>query len=160
MAANFKITPVTNDEDLAATITLFRAYAESLGIDLTFQDFDTEMASMPGKYAPPTGALYLARDGKGQAIGCVGLRPLQQDGLCEMKRLYVAPEGRGTGVGKALAQTVVAEAARLGYAAIVLDTLESMSSARALYRSLGFVATDAYYESPLQDTHFLKLDLR
>ncbi|KAK5116297.1 hypothetical protein LTR85_009269 [Meristemomyces frigidus] len=104
-----------------ATIKLFEAYAQSLGIDLTFQDFAAEMASMPG-----------------EPVGCVGLRPLAADGYCEVKRLYVDPKGRGTGVGKALAQRVLQEAKRLGYRAMRLDTLPHMECARALYKSLGF----------------------
>lgn len=158
--ADFAIEPVNNQEDLTDTINLFRIYAQSLGIDLQFQDFDNEMSSMPGKYSPPTGALYLARNNEGQAVGCVGLRPLSIPNHCEMKRLYVDPKGRGMGVGKALAEKVIAEATRLGYEAMVLDTLESMESARALYKSLGFVETEAYYETPLENTHFLKLVLR
>lgn len=117
---------------------------------------------MPGKYAPPDGALFLARNQEGEAIGCVGLRPLSStDGLSEMKRLYVEPQGRGLGVGKLLAESVIKEATRLRYSAIVLDTLDSMVSARALYKSLGFVETEAYYDTPLKkDTRFLKLVLR
>ncbi|GIZ43439.1 hypothetical protein CKM354_000666700 [Cercospora kikuchii] len=157
---DFTIAPVNNHQDLADTITLFRIYAQSLGIDLQFQDFDNEMSSMPGKYAPPTGALYLARNNEGQAIGCVGLRPLSIPNHCEMKRLYVDPKGRGMGIGKALAEKVIAEATRLGYEAMVLDTLESMESARALYKSLGFGETEAYYETRLENTHFLKLMLK
>lgn len=99
---SFSITKVSSDEDLADTASLFEAYAISLGFDLTFQDFATEMAQMPGKYSPPTGTLLLARNDAHDAIGCVGLRRLD-DGICEMKRLYVDPKGRGSGLGKALA---------------------------------------------------------
>lgn len=159
--ASVTITPIASSDDLAAATVLFRKYAESLGIDLHFQDFGTELRSMPGKYAPPDGALFLARNQEGEAIGCVGLRPLSStDGLSEMKRLYVEPQGRGLGVGKLLAESVIKEATRLRYSAIVLDTLESMVSARALYKSLGFVETEAYYDTPLKkDTRFLKLVL-
>ena len=165
MTSAFTIFPVTSPEDLTATIKLFEAYAESLGIDLTFQDFATEMASMPGKYASPTGTLLLARNnGSGEAIGCVGLRPLVdplgRHGICEMKRLYVDPEGRGTGAGKALAERVVAEAKSLGYEALRLDTLPHMESARGLYRRMGFVEIGAYYETPLEGTIFLELKLK
>ncbi|KAM3420301.1 hypothetical protein BST61_g3585 [Cercospora zeina] len=158
----FTITAVQHPDDLADTIILFKIYAQSLGIDLHFQDFDNEVSSMPGKYAPPTGALYLARNTAGEAMGCVGLRPLvgADRTHCEMKRLYVDLKGRGMGIGKALAEKVIAEATRLGYEAMVLDTLESMGSARALYKALGFVEMEAYYETPLEDTHFLKLVLR
>ncbi|TKA83812.1 hypothetical protein B0A55_00011 [Friedmanniomyces simplex] len=156
----FHIDNVTNDpQDLADTAELFKAYAASLGIDLTFQDFSTELANIPGKYAAPTGALLLARNAKGEAIGCVGLRPLSQPGYCEMKRLYVAPQGRGAGLGRALAERLVREAARLGYRVMRLDTLQQMSSARALYRSLGFREVEAYYETPVEGTIFLELKL-
>ena len=153
------ITKVASEQDLADTIKLFEAYAVSLGIDLTFQDFASEMAEMPGKYAPPTGTLLLARNADSEAIGCVGLRQLQGD-ICEMKRLYIDPQGRGTGLGKALAQEVVKEAKRLGYAAMRLDTLPSMSSARGLYKSLGFVEIKPYYKTPIEGTIFLELELQ
>lgn len=158
--ASFTILTVTSPEDLTETNRLFKAYAESLGIDLTFQDFATEMASMPGKYAPPTGSLLLARNNAGEAIGCVGLRGLSGNNICEMKRLYVDPRGRGTGVGKALAERVVAEAKRLGYAAMRLDTLPHMESARRLYKNLGFGEISPYYETPLEGTIFLELCLK
>src|SRR5262249_55662894 len=89
--------------DLPAIASLFRAYAASLPISLDYQDFDAELALLPGKYAPPKGALILARNDAGDAIGCVALRPFEnEEGVCEMKRLYVAPEGRGTGLGRQL----------------------------------------------------------
>ena len=97
--ASISIVRVIMQEDLNDTVTLFEAYAKSLGIDLTFQDFATELAAMPGKYAPPNGSLLLARSNvDGSPVGCVGLRPLGTDGCCEMKRLYVDPTGRGLGV--------------------------------------------------------------
>ena len=157
--ATFTITPSKSPEDLASAVVLFTEYAKSLNIDLTFQDFSSELSSMPGKYSPPSGALFLARNVADEAIGCVGLRPLQQAGICEMKRLYVAPAGRGTGVGKALATTVISEARKLGYSAMRLDTLPSMHSALALYQSLGFRGIEAYYETPLKGTVFLELRL-
>lgn len=157
---HFTITKVSTPEDLTATITLFEAYATSLGIDLTFQDFATEMASMPGKYSPPTGTLLLARTASNnEAVGCVGLRPLSDDGIAEMKRLFVDPAGRGLGIGKALAERVIQEAKALGYRAIRLDTLPSMVSAQALYKSLGFREIEAYYRTPLEGTVFLGLQL-
>lgn len=152
----FSITKAITEQDLAETIRLFEAYALSLGIDLTFQDFATEMTQMPGKYAPPTGTLLIARDHGGEAIGCVGLRQLD-DGICEMKRLYVDPKGRGTGVGRALAQEVIKEGKKLGYSAMRLDTLPNMTSARGLYRGLGFVEIPSYYDIPIEGTIFLEL---
>jgi len=157
--AFFSITPVRNSTDLADTIALFKEYAASLGFDLSFQNFAVEMAEMPGKYSPPEGELLLARNSMGAAIGCVGLRPLSTPALCEMKRLYVAPAGRGTGVGRALAMAIIHSAEKLGYGEIRLDTLSSMAAAIRLYRSLGFEDMDAYYDTPLPDTHFLSRKL-
>jgi ribosomal protein S18 acetylase RimI-like enzyme len=152
------IAPATSAADLSAMAALMRAYAASIGIDLGYQDFDNELASLPGKYAPPTGALLLARNA-GTACGCVALRQLDDDGCCEMKRLYVTPEGRGLGLGRRLADTIVAEARRLGYREMRLDTLPTMQGAIALYRSLGFVETVPYYATPIQGTVFLRLGL-
>ena len=140
---------------------LFEAYAKSLGIDLSFQDFATEMKSMPGKYAPPNGSLLLARENvNGDAVGCVGLRSLGGDRCCEMKRLYVDPKGRGLGVGKTLVEAVIEEAQRLGYQAMRLDTLPDMTSARKLYKSLGFTEISSYYDTPIEGTIFLELLLQ
>jgi ribosomal protein S18 acetylase RimI-like enzyme len=160
---SFSILPVRDAAQLADIIPLFYAYAASLGFDLAFQNFDAEMASMPGKYSPPEGELLLARDQAGLAIGCVGLRPLPStDGtarICEMKRLYVSPAGRGTGVGKALASTIIATAEKLGYSEVRLDTLPSMVAALKMYRAIGFEDIPAYYDTPLEGTHFLALKL-
>lgn len=156
--ASFSIAKFS-PEDLPDTMRLMEAYAASLGIDLAFQEIDTEMATMPGKYVPPTGALLIARDISGEAIGCVALRQLDDPGFCEIKRLYVDPKGRGLGVGKALAVSIVEEARQLGYKAIRLDTLPSMEAAKALYKSLGFTETKPYYNTPIEDTLFLELHL-
>lgn len=145
--------------DLPAITPLFRAYAASLPIDLGYQGFDGELASLPGKYAPPAGALLIARDASGAALGCVAMRPLDEPGVCEMKRLYVAPAGRGKGVGKALARAIVEAARAAGYREMRLDTLASMVEAQALYRALGFVKIGAYYETPIADTVFMSLGL-
>ncbi|KAK3675733.1 hypothetical protein LTR78_004374 [Recurvomyces mirabilis] len=179
----FTISPATSELDLQNIKKLFEAYAQSLGIDLTFQDFARELEGLPGKYSPPNGALLLARSNEtAESIGCVALRPLpatqtsattheatnvydslatrSRSTISEMKRLYVSPAGRGTGVGKALAVRVVQEAKDLGFEAIRLDTLPSMEAARALYRALGFREIEAYYETPLEGTIFLELTLR
>jgi len=155
------ITPVRHASDLTDTIGLFYAYAASLGLDLAFQGFDAEMAAMPGKYSPPAGELLLARNSAGTAVGCVGLRPLPSagPGVCEMKRLYVAPEGRGSGVGKALASSAIDAAERCGYREIRLDTLPSMVAALCMYRAFGFGDIEPYYDTPLEGTHFLSLKL-
>ena len=162
------ILPVRTLADLTATIALFRGYAASLDIDLGYQDFEGEMAAMPGKYAPPQGELLLARDGAGQAIGCVGLRPLPEPGgkfggrsagqseVCEMKRLYVTPQGRGTGIGRRLVEALVGVAEGAGYGEMRLDTLATMASAQGLYRSLGFETMPAYYETPVVGTVFMR----
>jgi GNAT superfamily N-acetyltransferase len=153
----FRIAQAHSDDDLAACASLFRTYAASLGIDLSYQNFDAELAGLPGEYAPPTGALLLARDDATIPLGCVGLRPLDPDGCCEMKRLYVAPAARGFGLGRALVTAVIAEARRLGYQEMRLDTLPSMGAAVALYRAEGFVPIAPYYDTPVLGTIFLAL---
>jgi ribosomal protein S18 acetylase RimI-like enzyme len=158
-SASFHIAPVRSADDLAATIALFETYAASLGINLSYQNFVAEMAAMPGKYAPPKGELLLARDSSGNALGCVGLRPLPGDGTCEMKRLYVSPEGRGMGLGKALAEAVVDEARRIGYREMLLDTLPSLTAAIGLYERMGFRQIPAYYNTPIAGTLFFRLTL-
>ena len=120
---SFRITPVRTANELASTVKLFRAYASSLEIDMSYQDFEAEMEAMPGKYAPPAGELLLARYSNGTPVGCVGLRPIEPHGCCEMKRLYVSPEMRGLGLGEKLVDAVVKEAERFGYREMRLDTL-------------------------------------
>ncbi|KEQ72704.1 acetyltransferase [Aureobasidium namibiae CBS 147.97] len=156
----FLIQPATNPEDLADVASLFEAYAKSLNIDLSFQDFTTELSKLPGRYGPPSGTLLLARHkDTNKAIGCIGLRSLDTDGVCEIKRLYVAPAGRGSGLGKALVEQVIEEAKRIGYRFMRLDTLGSMREAQGLYERLGFVEIKAYYDTPIEGTVFLELDL-
>src|SRR4051812_9716215 len=134
-AEMFTIAPVHADGDVDDARTLFRAYAASLPIDLAYQGFATELATLPGAYAAPAGVLLLARDPSGAAIGCVALRPLAEPGCCEMKRLFVAPAARGLGLGRALMGAIVSEAARLGYRAVRLETLPSMRAAVGMYRA-------------------------
>jgi ribosomal protein S18 acetylase RimI-like enzyme len=153
--ALFAITPVRSAADLADTIALFTAYANSLGVDLAYQGFAAEMAAMPGKYVPPGGALLLARRSDGEAIGCVGLRAIDPTGCSEMKRLYVSPQARGLGLGKALVEAVVAEAQRIGYREIRLDTLPTMDEAIGLYGKLGFETIAPYYVTPIAGTRFM-----
>ncbi len=114
---------------------------------------------MPGKYAPPAGELLLARRSNGTSVGCVGLRPIQPHGCCEMKRLYVSPEGRGLGLGERLVDAVVKEAERIGYCEMRLDTLPSMTRAIALYRKLGFEPMNPYYDAPVIGTIFMRRHL-
>lgn len=150
------VTPANFPVDLPAITQLFRAYAESLPIDLGYQGFDGELAALPGKYAPPAGALLIAREVEGQALGCVAMRPLEQD-VCEMKRLYVTPAGRGRGTGKALACAIIDAALAAGYREMRLDTLSSMNYAQALYRTLGFTEIAPYYDTPIAGTMFMSL---
>jgi ribosomal protein S18 acetylase RimI-like enzyme len=135
---------------------LFRVYASSLDVDLSYQNFEAEMAAMPGKYAPPAGELLLARDSNGTPVGCIGLRPIEPDGCCEMKRLYVSPDGRGSGIGKRLVEAIVREAERIGYREMRLDTLPSMAEAIALYRKSGFEPMEPYYDTPVIGTIFMR----
>lgn len=152
--ASYTILPVRSEAELEAVRRLFRAYADSLGFDLGFQGFEAELAALPGKYAPPLGEILLARDAEGRPVGCVALRPLSND-ACEMKRLYVSPEGRGRGLGRALTQAILAVATEIGYREMRLDTLSSMATAVGLYESEGFVTIPPYYETPLETTVFM-----
>ena len=138
---------------------LFTEYIDSLGVDLSFQDVDTELADLPGKYAPPRGTILIARDGAGVAVGSVALRPLTPPGICEIKRLYVRPPARHRNVGRRLAEAVVATARTMGYRRAVLDTLPTMHAAQTLYASLGFRPTEPYYDNPMPGTIYLALDL-
>lgn len=158
-----RIRYVRSAEDLEHAKGLFDAYVKSLGIDLTYQDYATEYSRLPGKYAPPNGELLLAVDiVTNDPVGCVALRPLPSAGAkcAEMKRLYIKPEGRGTGAGKALAIEVLKIARALGYEEVKLDTLGSMVAARALYEKLGFTECEAYYETPIEGTVFMVKNLR
>ena len=157
--ASIRIAPARTADDLASTIKLFRAYAASLEIDLSYQNFEAELAAMPGQYAPPAGELLLARDCAGHPLGCVALRPLDAEGCCEMKRLYVSSERRGIGLGRRLVEAILREAERIGYREMRLDTLPSMAGALALYRRAGFEPMAAYYDTPVVRTIFLRRSL-
>lgn len=136
------IRPVVVPDDLPALRALLREYADGLGSHLCFRTFEPELAGLPGAYVPPRGRLLIARDGDRPA-GCVALRPLP-DGSGELKRLYVRPAARGTGLGRRLARRIVEEAAAIGYTRLYLDTLPSMTEVGGLYRSLGFVPVEPY----------------
>jgi ribosomal protein S18 acetylase RimI-like enzyme len=151
----FQKKPVRSIADLDAVVALFNAYACSIGVDLGYQDFATELATLPGKYAPPNGELLLARDDHGEPLGCVGLRPIEPEGCCEMKRLYVSPKARGLGLGGALINAIIGEAVRIGYSEMRLDTLPTMAEALSLYRKAGFRPIAPYYQTPIAGTSFL-----
>jgi len=151
----FTVALAQSSEDMGEIREIFREYEAALGIDLCFQGFEEELANLPGKYAPPHGALLLARDVAGNPIGCVALRPVGGEGVCEMKRLFVRPSGRGMGLGRALAEAIVEEARRIRYVQMRLDTLPAMAEAVALYQSMGFQSIEPYYETPIANTIFL-----
>lgn len=157
--AEFHIQPARSTADLEAVAQLFEAYAASLEIDLAYQDFASEVSALPGKYASPAGALLLARDINGEALGCIGLRPMAEEGCCEMKRLYVSPKGRGLGLGGALISALLGEAVRIGYREMRLDTLPSMAPAISLYTKAGFVPIAPYYVTPIEGTLFFACSL-
>ncbi len=144
-----------------AVRSIFLEYANSLGVDLCFQNFEAELAQLPGDYGPPRGSLLLAVV-DAQVAGCCALRPLDDvdvPNAAEMKRLYVRPAYRGMGLGRELAQAILDEAMRLGYDSVLLDTLDDMEAARALYEDLGFEEIAPYYHNPLPGAHYLKADL-
>lgn len=156
------VEAVTGGPAVATVRVLMREYCAFLGADLSFQHFEDELALLPGKYAPPDGALFLAymslAQGGTEPAGCVALRKMEE-GVCEMKRLFVRPEYRGAGIGKALAERVVAAAKELGYRRMRLDTLERLGEAVGLYRAMGFVPIDPYYENPLPGAMFWEKEL-
>jgi putative acetyltransferase len=148
-----ELVAVRSESDLDEVRALLLEYAASLPVPLDFQDFDREVAELPGAYAPPRGALLLAR-----GLGCVALRSFD-DTTCELKRLYVRPQARGSGLGRALVDEVVAEARRLRYARMRLDTLPIMVAAQTLYEQLGFREIPAYTTNPVAGARFLELEL-
>ncbi len=161
--AAIAIENAVDQADSAEVKAIFIEYAESLHFNLCFQDFDTEMETFPGAYSAPEGMLLLARVG-GVAAGGVGMRPLPDDDelgrICEMKRLYVRPDFRAYGLGRKLATTLIEAARELGYAAMRLDTIENtMVEAGALYRSLGFVEIEPYYDNPIDGVKYYQLAL-
>lgn len=158
--SSFIITIVRTEKDLAVIKDLFIAYTNWLNIDLTYQNFEAELALLPGKYSPPGGEILLARSTtSNKPLGCVALRPLMAPACAEMKRLYVTPEGRGRGLGKALINRIMATAIESGYTEIKLDTLRHMEAALGIYKSFGFVECEKYYDTPMENTVFLKKEL-
>jgi len=152
-----KIVQAESVAEIEVARQLFLEYAGSLGFSLCFQDFDEEVASLPGDYAPPSGRLLLASD-EGKLVGCVAMRSLT-NGICEMKRLYVRPGNRGKHTGRNLAKTVIEAARTAGYSRMRLDTLPVMKEAIAMYRSMGFVEIPPYYRNPVEGALFMELKL-
>jgi ribosomal protein S18 acetylase RimI-like enzyme len=151
------VIPALTPHDIERVRALFREYEQSLGVDLCFQGFEEELASLPGAYAPPRGRLFVALDGD-EASGCVALRPLSDD-TCEMKRLYLRASLRGRGVGRMLANRAIDEARAIGYRAMRLDTLPTMNEAIALYETLGFRRIAPYYENPVAGAVYMERPL-
>ncbi len=149
-----EVRAAASGEDMARARGLFEEYAASLGFDLSFQDFDREIITLPGDYAPPRGALLLAVAGD-EFAGCVAPRPFAPD-VCEMKRLYVRPSHRGTGLGRRLAEAVLVEARRREYHRMRLDTVPGMGAAIALYRALGFREIAPYRANPIEGALFME----
>ena len=153
-----KLIQVETSADIEAAQRLFKEYSSWLGVNLCFQNFDKELAELPGEYVPPTGRLLLAVEGDGVA-GCVALRKIG-DGIGELKRLYVRPDFRGRGLGRTLTETIIKTARELGYSRLRLDTLPGkMDRAIAVYRSLGFNNIERYYDNPYDAAVFMELDL-
>ena len=151
----FQIIEVKTKDDLIEVKKLFEEYSSSLEISLDFQDFELELASLPGDYAPPEGCLLMAV-WKGEVAGCVGLRKFSPP-ICEMKRLYARPRFRGLGIGRALCEAVIDQARKIGYQRMRLDTLPSMKTARGLYASFGFREIEPYRYNPVEGTSYMEL---
>ena len=154
-----RISHANTEEDIDAARILFTEYASGVGISLCFQNFDRELNNLPGDYALPDGRLLLAKDDDDQIAGCIAMRKLGP-GVCEMKRLFVRPAYRSTGLGRVLVNTIIDEARKLGYTHMRLDTLPGrMDKAIALYQAIGFVDIEPYYENPVEGAKFMELDL-
>lgn len=154
----FKIVPVHSSTQLEAVRDLFKQYSEALDFELNFQNFQKELSGLPGEYASPDGLLLLAFY-RGESVGCVALKRLDNK-TCEMKRLFVRPEHRGRGIGKALAVSVINKAIRQGYNAMRLDTIDNMNEAVTLYESLGFERIEAYRYNPMDGALFFELRMK
>src|SRR5262249_21910075 len=150
------IVEAQSPDHLVAARELFREYAEEIGVDLGFQDFERELAELPGSYVPPEGRLLVACTEKGDTVACVAVHKLDSR-TCEMKRLYVRPELRGTGLGRRLVEEAIEAARELGYEQMRLDTLPAMAEAQRLYQSLGFREIEPYRFNPIPGTRFMEL---
>ncbi|MDD2843323.1 MAG: GNAT family N-acetyltransferase [Rhodoferax sp.] len=157
MSDSIQIQALSEPSELAELRALLTEYARSLNIDLCFQNFEAELTALPGDYTPPRGTLMLAR-ARNELVGCCALRPLDTvdyPNACEMKRLYVRPALRGSGIGRRLAEAVMEAAQQAGYATMLLDTLSEMETARAMYQDLGFTEVPPYYYNPIEGAHYL-----
>jgi GNAT superfamily N-acetyltransferase len=152
-----RLLQATTPQEWNEARLLVREYAAALDVDLSFQNFAEELEHLPAEYAPPTGAFILAED-DGQYVACIAVRQFAAE-VGEIKRLYVAPAARGRGLGRVLVERIVAEARKLGYRSVLLDTLPFMKEAQSLYLSMGFKATAAYRFNPIAGSAFLRLDL-
>jgi putative acetyltransferase len=154
---DFDIGPARSDADMQTTREMFMEYQQWLGVDLCFQDFENELAGLPGKYAPPGGEIYIARDGDAVA-GIIAVRPVgdPEEKISEMKRLYVREYWRGHGLGRTLAEMAIDFAARAGYRRMVLDTLPSLETAKRMYARMGFKEMAPYYENPLPGVVYME----
>jgi len=157
------IVPALSDAAISQARNLFREYAKMPGVAPCVEDFEREVVSLPGQYAPPSGRLLLAMQespgNSGEAIGCIALRRLEP-GVCEMKRLYVRSTFRGSGAGRELVNSLTVEARSIGYKRMLLDTLPSMTEAHKLYRTLGFREIPSYQKNPIPGALFFELALR
>jgi len=160
MSSVGQIHPIRPAEagDIPEVRAMLKEYLDWIGLDLAFQDIDAELNGLPGDYAPPLGALLVASDGT-VLVGMIGLRPID-DRICEMKRLFVRPDARGRGLARQLIDSILAEARRLKYHEIRLDTLPMMGDAQKLYVAMGFADIEAYYDTPIAGTRFMALRLR
>jgi len=159
--ASISLSPAQQPDDLDLIRGIFREYAGTLNVDLAFQDFEAELGGLPGEYAEPRGALVLARV-DGEVAGCCALRPADTadyPNAAEMKRLYVRKPFRGFGLGRLLTEHILDQARLAGYSTVLLDTLDDMEAARALYEDLGFTEIPPYYHNPYAGAHYLKVEI-
>ena len=154
----FTIRDASGDLGIETARALLEEYAGALGFGLEFQRFEQELDGLPGDYSPPRGCILLAWE-NGRAVGCVAMRPMSET-VCEMKRLYVRPSQRCRGLGRALAEELIARARLAGYGTMRLDTVSTMKAANVLYESLGFQQTEAYRHNPIEGARFFELALR
>ncbi len=152
-----QIFPVRTPEQMAAIKTLFREYQAFLAINLDFQDFEAELAGLPGKYSPPKGDLFLAVLDD-EPVGCGAFYPMQE-AICEIKRVYVKPQTQGHGIGKKLFRHLIESAAQAGYRYVRLDSLKRLDKAANMYRAFGFYEIEPYNENPHNDVYYMELDL-